>query len=39
MLVSLNKVLRDAQKGHYAVGLFNTIDTDMLEAALDAAEK
>ena len=39
MLVSLNKVLRDAQKGHYAVGLFNTIDTDMLEAALEAAEK
>lgn len=39
MLVSLNEVLRDAQKGHYAVGLFNTIDTDMLEAVLEAAEK
>ena len=39
MLVSLNEVLGDAQKGRYAVGLFNTIDTDMLEAVLEAAEK
>lgn len=39
MLVSLNEVLRNAQKGHYAVGLFNTTDTDMLEAVLEAAEK
>ena len=39
MLVSLNEVLRDAQKGRYAVGLFNTTDTDMLEAVLEAAEK
>ena len=34
MLVNLNDVLRDAQKKHYAVGLFNTTDTDMLEAAI-----
>ena len=32
MLANLNDVLRHAQKAHYAVGLFNTIDTDMLEA-------
>ncbi len=38
MLVNLNDVLRDAQKKHYAVGLFNTTDTDMLEAAISAAE-
>lgn len=39
MLVNLNDVLKDAQQGHYAVGLFNTIDTDMLEAAISAAEE
>ena len=39
MLVSLNEVLSNAQKGRYAVGLFNTIDTDMLEAVLETAEK
>ena len=39
MLVNLNDVLRQAQKEHYAVGLFNTHDTDMLEAAISAAEE
>ena len=39
MLVNLNDVLLDAQKNHYAVGLFNTIDTDMLEAVISAAEE
>lgn len=39
MLVTLNDILLPAQKGHYAVGLFNTIDTDMLEAAITAAEE
>lgn len=39
MLVNLNDVLKKAQQGHYAVGLFNTIDTDMLEAAIGAAEE
>lgn len=39
MLVNLNDVLKDAQKNHYAVGLFNTTDTDMLEAAISAAEE
>ncbi len=38
MLVNLNDVLKEAQKNHYAVGLFNTIDTDMLEAVIEAAE-
>ena len=37
MLVNLNDVLKKAQNEHYAVGLFNTIDTDMLEAAIAAA--
>ena len=39
MLVNLNDVLKKAQKEHYAVGLFNTTDTDMLEAAIRAAEE
>ena len=38
MLVNLNDILKDAQKNRYAVGLFNTIDTDMLQAAIEAAE-
>lgn len=39
MLANLNDVLIPAQKGNYAVGLFNTIDTDMLEAVISAAEE
>jgi len=39
MLVNLNDVLLDAQKNHYAVGLFNTTDTDMLEGVIAAAEE
>ncbi len=39
MIVNLNQVLRKAQAEHYAVGLFNTHDTDMLEAAITAAEE
>ncbi len=39
MLVNLNDVLPKAQREHYAVGLFNTTDTDMLEAAIAAAEE
>ena len=39
MLVNLNAVLRDAQKNRYAVGLFNTTDTNMLQAAIEAAEE
>lgn len=39
MLVNLNEVLKKAQQERYAVGLFNTIDTDMLEGAISAAEE
>ena len=39
MLVNLNEVLYDAQRNHYGVGLFNTTDTDMLEAVIEAAER
>lgn len=39
MLCNLNDVLKKAQTEHYAVGLFNTTDTDMLEAAISAAEE
>ncbi|MBQ8895064.1 MAG: class II fructose-bisphosphate aldolase [Clostridia bacterium] len=39
MLANLNDVLKKAQEEHYAVGLFNTTDTDMLEAAIAAAEE
>ena len=39
MLVNLNEILSDARKRNYGVGLFNTTDTDMLEAVLSAAEE
>lgn len=39
MLVNLNDVLLKARKEGYAVGLFNTTDTDMLDAAIQAAEE
>jgi len=39
MLVNLNDVLKKAQAGKYAVGLFNTTDSDMLEAVIAAAEE
>ena len=39
MLANLNDVLLDAQKNGYAVGLFNTTDTDAIEAAISAAEE
>ena len=39
MIVNLNEVLKDAQEKHYAVGLFNTTDSDMLEAVISAAEE
>ena len=39
MLVNLSEVLSKAQKEHYAVGLFNTTDLDMLEAVIAAAEE
>lgn len=39
MLVNLNDVLLDAREKKYGVGLFNTTDTDMLEAVISAAEE
>ena len=39
MLVNLNHVLKKAQKENYAVGLFNTTDSDMLQAVIEAAEE
>ena len=39
MLVNLNDILFDAQKNNYAVGLFNTTDTDAIEGAITAAEE
>ena len=39
MIVTLNDVLKKAQKEHYGVGLFNTTDSDMLEAVISAAEE
>jgi len=39
MLVNLNDVLKKAQAENYGVGLFNTTDTDMLEAVISAAEE
>lgn len=39
MLVNLNDVLKKAQKEHYGVGLFNTTDTDMLQAVIETAEE
>ena len=39
MLVRLRDLLKKAQQEHYAVGLFNTTDTDLLSGVLAAAEK
>ena len=39
MLANLNDVLLPARRGGYAAGLFNTTDTDMLEAVISAAER
>ena len=39
MLVNLDYVLKKAQAEKYAVGLFNTTDTDMLQAVIEAAEE
>ena len=39
MLVNLDGILKRAQREKYAVGLFNTTDTDMLQAVIEAAEE
>lgn len=39
MLVNLDYVLKKAKKEKYGVGLFNTTDTDMLQAVIETAEE
>ena len=39
MLVTLNDVLLDAKKNHYAVGLFNTVNLEMAKGVIGAAEE
>lgn len=39
MLVNLKEVLEDAQKRQYAVGLFNTVNLEMAQGVLAAAEE
>lgn len=39
MLVNLDHVLKKAQAEKYGVGLFNTTDSDMLQAVIEAAEE
>lgn len=39
MLVTLNEILPAAQKGRYAVGLFNTVNLEMAKGVLAAAEE
>ena len=39
MLVTLREVLGDARKKHYAAGLFNTVNLEMAEGVLAAAEE
>lgn len=38
MLVNMKEMLAEAQRGHYAVGLFNTPDLDMMQGIIEAAE-
>ena len=39
MLVNLDYVLKKAQAEKYAVGLFNTTDSDMLQAVIETARE
>jgi fructose-bisphosphate aldolase, class II len=39
MLVTLSEVLKDAQKNKYAVGLFNTVNLEMVKGVITAAEE
>lgn len=38
-LVDSNTLLREAQKGHYAVGAFNVENMEMIQAVIEAAEE
>ena len=39
MLVTMNEVLQDARKGHYAVGLFNAVTLELAQGIIAAAEE
>ncbi|MBQ3133356.1 MAG: class II fructose-bisphosphate aldolase [Clostridia bacterium] len=39
MLVTMNEVLHDAKKGHYAVGLFNAVSLELAQGIIAAAEE
>lgn len=39
MLVTMNEVLKDAKKGHYAVGLFNAVTLELAKGIIAAAEE
>ena len=39
MLVTMNDVLYDAKKGHYAVGLFNAVNLELARGIIAAAEQ
>ncbi len=39
MLVTMNEVLKAAQKGNYAVGLFNAVNLELARGILEAAEQ
>ena len=39
MLVTMNEVLHDAKKGHYAVGLFNAVTLELAQGIINAAEE
>ncbi len=39
MLVTMNEVLKDAKKGHYAVGLFNAVTLELAQGIIAAAEE
>ncbi len=39
MLVTLSEILAEAEKGKYAVGLFNHLNLEMARGIIDAAEK
>ena len=39
MLVNMNEVLKAAQKGKYAVGLFNAVNLELARGIIAAAEQ
>lgn len=39
MLVNMKEMLLNAQKNHYAIGLFNTVNVEMARAVIETAEE